>query len=89
MLHHVLYGLRMRAGLTQSDLAERSHLSRSHITMIEQGHRLPSSHAVRQLEEALGDEDHALTEALTALRLLHGRLTRGPGRPQCMPPLAS
>lgn len=68
MVNHVLFALRTRAGLTQQDLADRTHISQSTIAMLEVGTRLPSRGMAARLEAALGDTEHSLTTALPPTR---------------------
>lgn len=45
---------RRRAGLTQEALAERAGLHPTYISMIENGHKVPTLEAARQLASGLG-----------------------------------
>jgi transcriptional regulator with XRE-family HTH domain len=63
MLARRVRRLRERAGLNQTELAHEVLCSKSHISNIEQGHRLPTPSEVRLMEKAL-DGDGVLTDLL-------------------------
>lgn len=68
MLDHVLFSLRIRAGLTKHDVACRADLADSYICMLEQGLRLPSRKVLPRLAQALDTSTDMLTRALQADR---------------------
>jgi len=64
--------LRMRAGLSQRKLAERSETSQSHIARIELGQLDPGTDTIARLAAALG-----VDEATAFMAVRHQRKTRG------------
>jgi len=62
---HCFSALRLKAGLSQAELAERSKTSQSHIARIEAGTTDPSTETIARLAEALGV---APETAFTAIR---------------------
>ena len=65
----LLRRLRLAAGLSQEELAERSGLSRRGISALETGYRAtPRPETVRLLADALGLDDAARAELVTAAR---------------------
>jgi putative transcriptional regulator len=46
--------LRLDAGLSQAELAEKAHLTRQGLSLIERGKRSPQPRTTRRLAEALG-----------------------------------
>lgn len=71
---------REAAGLTQQELADQAFMTRSHISHIEAGRRMPSKDDARRLDRVLGtgdvltsflpDEDAAVAEYFETARLL-------------------
>jgi transcriptional regulator with XRE-family HTH domain len=60
--------LRMRRGMTQSDLANAAKISPAVIISIEKGHRIPRPASIRKVAAALGVEVHELWDAIKAAR---------------------
>ena len=82
--HHIMSWRRHR-GLTQVDLAERSHLSRPYLSRLEKGKADPALSALRRLAVALNLGIGQLIEELPPERSLSrdemDRLARGALRP--------
>jgi transcriptional regulator with XRE-family HTH domain len=82
--HHIMSWRRYR-GLTQVDLAERSHLSRPYVSRLEKGKVDPALSALRQLAVALNIGAGQLIEELPPERRLSraemDQLARGALRP--------
>ena len=78
--YHVMSWRRHR-GLTQAELAKRSHLSRPYLSKLEKGKADPALSAVRRLSAAMDIGIGQLTEELPAARFLSrevmDRLARG------------
>jgi ribosome-binding protein aMBF1 (putative translation factor) len=53
-LADAIIGARMKAGLTQDELASRMHTTQSAIARLESGRTLPSARTLRRLAEATG-----------------------------------
>ena len=53
-LHHIIKDLRERHGLTQSQLAKRSGISRNYLSEIENGTKSPSSEVLDAISKGLG-----------------------------------
>lgn len=76
---------REAAGLTQQELADQAFMTRSHISHIEAGRRIPSKDDARRLDKALNtgdvltsflpDEGAAVAEYFEAARLLEQQAT--------------
>jgi transcriptional regulator with XRE-family HTH domain len=82
--HHIMSWRRHR-GLTQADLAERSHLSRPYVSKLEKGNVDPGLSALRQLAVALNVGIGQLIEELPPEKPLSrdqmDQLARGALRP--------
>lgn len=57
---HVLHGLRVRAHLSQEQLAAMSGLHRTYISILERGQRSPTLDTIAVLARALGRPPHYL-----------------------------
>jgi transcriptional regulator with XRE-family HTH domain len=55
--------LRAEAGLSQEELAHRSHLHRTYVSQLERGLKSPSLGAIEELAEVLGKKPHELVRA--------------------------
>ena len=62
-LANVLIGARVRAGLTQAQLAERMGTSQSAVARLESGRRLPSVATLEKLAAATGSKLRIVLEA--------------------------
>jgi len=82
--HHIM-SWRRHLGLTQVELAERSHLSRPYVSRLEKGKVDPALSAIRQLAVALNIGIGQLIDELPPERLLSrdemDQLARGALRP--------
>ena len=63
MLEHVLYSIRMRAGLTQQEVADRAATTIQYVSMLEKGIRLPSMKMIGRLSLALEVPSDTLLKA--------------------------
>jgi predicted transcriptional regulator len=59
-----LSGLRLKAGLSQSMLAERAQMSQPHIARIERGNTDPGTETVARIARALGVAEKVAFEAI-------------------------
>jgi transcriptional regulator with XRE-family HTH domain len=75
-----LQDLRLRAGLTQQSLAEKSGLTFFTIRNWEQGQRFPSALALYQLAQALGVTMESLVEGLQDSKAAPPKKARGKKR---------
>ena len=63
-----LQGLRLAAGLSQTQLAEKIGTAQSHIALIEQGKNDPGTDLITRIAEALGVEPEVVFSAVRAAR---------------------
>lgn len=68
-----LSAMRLRAGLSQSQLAERAGTSQSHIARIERGHNDPSTDVVVRVAKAIGVTAAQAFDAIRAHRDAEGQ----------------
>ena len=66
--HETLAVFRLRAGLSQAQLAEKAGTSQSHIARIERGQNDPSTDVVVRIAEALGVDASQAFEGVRAHR---------------------
>jgi transcriptional regulator with XRE-family HTH domain len=91
MLHHVLYGARVRAKLTLQNVSERTGLTVSYHSQLENGKRRPSAATLPILGAALAISSEDLMEALAADNVSRTKrqkdpsLMRPPGARHCEP----
>jgi DNA-binding XRE family transcriptional regulator len=63
-----LQGLRLAAGLSQTQLAEKIGTAQSHIALIEHGKNDPGTDLITRIAEALGIESEVVFSAIRAAR---------------------